>query len=702
MLVQSKTQPSVIPPVRVFYSYAHKDEDLKERLDEHLTILKREGLISAWHDRNISAGEDWAGKIDKHLESAEIILLLISASFMASDYCFDIEMSRALERHGAGQAYVIPIILRPANWQNAPFARLLALPKDGKPVVGWRDRNKAFAEIVEGIRKAAINFRYELSPALEDSIEEIYKFPGATISAASTPTAPGPSKEDTGLFMPPSREELPVILKGMLVEPDNPTNPKFIIDSGNSNAKGNTLTQEERKLIEYFRAALTIDEKDLWVNLSAYESNRMIPPALGGTRLGRDILEQDCALKCFAASLMHPDQETGRSYWEAVHASLYNLYGTSEIPVSSYQKVWLIPDKAVIYEKGADIETPKILQSYDIPREHIAGFIVESHVEVRCESELLAFSQKDIQPKSQTEVTTDKICLDLFKKILIPAIEREVNKCSNFHTFQQAQSAIVLATWYKRAFAGNPAVESLIAKGPDKVSTAIIDEVKIATKKDADEELKFFRELDSRAREYVLQTIGNQRPVTLDTIQSLAIQQRNEGKLERARFLQEELLRVRCRFQGENDPETQVAMSQLGRTLLASGEGQEARRLHERVLEIRRRYWGDKHPYTLNSMIILADTLLDQGELEDAHKLRKQVDDIKSEPGEAGDLSSSSFEVSENKEIYSKYMRLFRDGVCHCSRNEFDPNTRRTMTRSYFTGAIHVGSLAKWLLRVNC
>lgn len=121
--------------IEVFISYSHKDELLRDELERHSSILKRQKIISTWHDRKIGAGDDWKGQIDDHLDSAQIILLLISADFLASDYCYDIEMNRAIERHEFGEARVIPIILRPVDWKGAPFGKLQALPKNAEPVI---------------------------------------------------------------------------------------------------------------------------------------------------------------------------------------------------------------------------------------------------------------------------------------------------------------------------------------------------------------------------------------------------------------------------------------------------------------------------------------------------------------------------------------------------------------------------------------
>src|SRR4029453_11626127 len=112
-------------------------------------------VIAAWHDPNITAGTEWAGAIDAHLQSAQIILMLVSPDFMASDYCYDVEMQRAMARHEAKEARVIPVILRPVDWQGAPFGKLQALPTDGKPITNWPNQDAAFFNVARGIRAVA-------------------------------------------------------------------------------------------------------------------------------------------------------------------------------------------------------------------------------------------------------------------------------------------------------------------------------------------------------------------------------------------------------------------------------------------------------------------------------------------------------------------------------------------------------------------
>jgi CheY-like chemotaxis protein len=141
--------------LKVFVSYSHRDEVWQKRLDKHLSTLKHMGIIHSWHDRQIVAGDDFGAAIDKYLNMADLILLLISPDFLGSDYCYRKEMSRALERHRRHEARVIPVIVRPVDWEKAPFSHLQAVPKDGKAVTLWANRDQALMDAAKSIRKAA-------------------------------------------------------------------------------------------------------------------------------------------------------------------------------------------------------------------------------------------------------------------------------------------------------------------------------------------------------------------------------------------------------------------------------------------------------------------------------------------------------------------------------------------------------------------
>lgn len=169
-------------PAEIFFSYSHKDEPFRKQLETHLSMLCRQELIKPWHDRMITAGDEWKGQIDDNLNSADIVLLLVTANFLASDYCYDIEMKRAMERHEVGEARVIPIILTPVEgWMYSPFAKLQVLPKDGKPVTKWDDRDEAFVNVAQGIRKAI-----DSGESASSNVSAVYPSSGFTAEALST------------------------------------------------------------------------------------------------------------------------------------------------------------------------------------------------------------------------------------------------------------------------------------------------------------------------------------------------------------------------------------------------------------------------------------------------------------------------------------------------------------------------------------
>lgn len=151
-------RPGKKDPIRVFYSYSHRDSRLRQQLEKHLSLLKRENLVDDWYDGKIIAGEDIDDEIDRNLARSNLILLLISPDFLSSDYCFGREMREALKRHSRGSARVIPLILKPMEdgWQQTIFGRLKALPADGRPVTKWRNRDEAWADVANGIRGAII------------------------------------------------------------------------------------------------------------------------------------------------------------------------------------------------------------------------------------------------------------------------------------------------------------------------------------------------------------------------------------------------------------------------------------------------------------------------------------------------------------------------------------------------------------------
>lgn len=187
------SQPPTDRPIKIFYSYSHEDERLLKQLLKHLAILRRQRKTIDWHDRKIQPGTEWGGAIDENLESASIILLLVSASFIDSDYCNDVELKRALERHEAGEARVIPVILRPCHWEESPFGKLQALPKDGLAVIKWKPRDEGFKNIAEGIEAALeewLKTRPQVSPKRRTNIQKVAQAVNHKINGSEARTKP--------------------------------------------------------------------------------------------------------------------------------------------------------------------------------------------------------------------------------------------------------------------------------------------------------------------------------------------------------------------------------------------------------------------------------------------------------------------------------------------------------------------------------
>ena len=171
-----------------------------------------------------------------------------------------------------------------------------------------------------------------------------------------------------------SSSYVPVIVKGLHIHPENPILFDFIVDTGDSGLDVNSaqLLSESDKLIKYFLASLTIPENDLWVNLSPYEKDRIIPAQLGQTLMGRDMLAQDYILKQLTASLIYPEKNLGKEFWSRVYARSRDLFGTSEVPVNTFNKVWIVADKAKVYVHDN------------------SAFVVACHMKVMLEEDYLA------------------------------------------------------------------------------------------------------------------------------------------------------------------------------------------------------------------------------------------------------------------------------------------------------------------------
>jgi len=242
---------------------------------------------------------------------------------------------------------------------------------------------------------------------------------------------PGAMLSTTTSFSPP-------MIRGITIYPKNPFRFDFIIDSGDDNLKGDALKQESNKLIKYFLASLTVPEEEMWVNLSPYEKDRIIANGLSYTEMGKDLLAQDYILKQLTASLMYPEDNLGNEFWERVYAKAQEKYGTTEIPINTFNKIWIVPDKATVYVKGANV------------------FVAESYLKVMLEEDYLALESNaestkhglGVMTKDDIEVISG-VSSEVIREILIPEIEKEVNSGKHFLKLRQIYNSMILASWYK-------------------------------------------------------------------------------------------------------------------------------------------------------------------------------------------------------------------------------------------------------------
>ncbi|NTV29614.1 MAG: hypothetical protein HGA80_05995 [Candidatus Omnitrophica bacterium] len=226
----------------------------------------------------------------------------------------------------------------------------------------------------------------------------------------------------------------PAYLCGMSVHPNEPFNFDFLVHRGDEDLPADRKQDEYARLIKYFLAALAVPDADQWVNLSPYEKDRMIPDNFGLTEMGRDLLAQDYMLKQLTSSLTAPDNALGNRFWDHVYAEARRRFGTAQVPTDVFSKVWIVPDKAVVFEKNNTV------------------YVLESHMKVMTERDHMAM-QKNAVAGSEAQAVAD-ISSQVLKEVVIPALEREVNEGRGFATLRQVFSGMLLATWYKRTLKG--------------------------------------------------------------------------------------------------------------------------------------------------------------------------------------------------------------------------------------------------------
>ncbi len=282
------------------------------------------------------------------------------------------------------------------------------------------------------------------------------------LPAPGAMVAPGP------VFVPP-------LIKGLTIHPENPLEFDFIVEKGDNPLQGEEFNKESMKLVKYFLASLTVPEEQMWVNLSPHEKDRIISENLGATEMGKDMLAQDYILKQLTASLMYPEKELGQKFWDRVYKKAREQYGTTEIPVDTFNKVWIMPDKAVVYEHEGSVfvveshlkvmleqdyvasqhnlaETPASLFPDGKPEGKQQG-LEEDYEAMQQETEDQRLKTKDFQSNTrESSVISPQSSVPsaIIKEVILPAIEQEVNEGKSFANLRQIYHSMILATWYKK------------------------------------------------------------------------------------------------------------------------------------------------------------------------------------------------------------------------------------------------------------
>ncbi|MCP4653411.1 MAG: methyltransferase domain-containing protein [Candidatus Omnitrophica bacterium] len=303
----------------------------------------------------------------------------------------------------------------------------------------------------------------------------------------------------------------PLSLKGIKLYADNPFKFDFILSEGDSNHSDKELRTEGQRLIKYFLSALTIPEEDFWVNLSPYEKDTVVAHGLGLTDMGKDLLGEDYILKQLLASLTYPDNPLGKQFWKKVHNKAYQLYGTSNVAINTFNKIWIVPERAIVYEQGdratlgdnhlkVMMEEDYVAQQRNQTRDHrpetIDQFVGEGQAPTKDQS----LAEEGTVPilnivGARRAVPSSNISFQIAKEIILPMIEEEINNGKQFAYLRQIYDALILATWFKQRL--RRSVDSLRGHVPkaqaegreryvspeDELTTHLLDKIYIGKNK---------------------------------------------------------------------------------------------------------------------------------------------------------------------------------------------------------------------------
>jgi len=284
--------------------------------------------------------------------------------------------------------------------------------------------------------------------------------------SAYAQTLPSPST----FLQPLNQSFAPVMIRGMQINPQDGLSMNLIVDSGDEPLDETTFKSESEKLIKYFLTALTVPEEDLWVNLSPYEKDRLTSSALAQTAMGEELLAQDYILKQLTAALINPDGKTGKEFWNKIYEKAYEVFGTADVPVDSFNKIWIMPEKAEVFAQNDTV------------------LILDSKLKVMMEEDYLAREQNvgagSKPAQDQGRVVNPPLQNDIksvMRDVVLPVITQEINNGQNFAPLRQIFHALILARWYKdnlkESILGQVYADQSKVKGIDQDNTASLQTI---------------------------------------------------------------------------------------------------------------------------------------------------------------------------------------------------------------------------------
>jgi hypothetical protein len=550
MIARSLLSQTAEQNIKIFYSYARRDESWRKDFDRLLSEFEWDIAVRTWYDGEVEPGTEWKSEIDKNIGAADVILLFVGQAFVDSSYCREVELPAALSRHVRGEARVVPIILEETipDWRTLDFAHMQVLPQNGIPVSATSDRTRALEGVVQSLVDIIVHqglhpetrMRWELHlegeldgfthtnrlavttelrqstgdqtlrcvgvgggsvvltmestqdamtwamRSFEEEVERVVagyriiklvRLFGAGVRAIShIPGADRPaSLPKPELMLLPSPNFIPVLPKMLLIDVANPLNFQFKMDTGNSGLKANELEVEIQKLFDYFLTEIAVSEEDTWVNLAPNENAKLLSEPLSGTRFGAALLEFDYRLKRLASSLMHPDLEIGRQFWNTVIERCSAELGTADVPLTSFQRVWVVPSEAVLWE-GTVEAAERVKLCLPEPYQSLASerpcvLLVKHRFTAMTEQEYLAGSGKASPGRTEQGGRAAMICHQAFREIVLPIIDTEVNDGKNFAELRQLYTIMIFGTWFKLRYKDHPKVSRFIDSGrPDQLA----------------------------------------------------------------------------------------------------------------------------------------------------------------------------------------------------------------------------------------